>query len=46
MERRGELAKGTLKRWLEHTPNIKTLPERIGTQQQRQKARRERYANT
>lgn len=28
-ERRGELPKGTAKRWAEHTKNIKSLPERV-----------------
>jgi len=28
MERRGEIPKGTFKRWLEETPNVKKLPER------------------
>lgn len=30
MEERGELPKGTAKRWAEETPNIKKLPERVG----------------
>jgi len=28
MENRGELPKGTARRWAHHTPNIKSLPER------------------
>jgi glutamate-1-semialdehyde aminotransferase len=28
MEARGELPKGTAKRWLEHTKNVSKLPER------------------
>lgn len=27
-EKRGDIPKGTAKRWAEHTPNIKDLPER------------------
>jgi len=30
MERRGELSRGTFRRWLEETPNVKKLPERVG----------------
>jgi hypothetical protein len=29
MERRGELPKGTAKRWVRHTPNIDVLPEKV-----------------
>jgi len=29
MEKRGELPKGTAKRWAEHTPNIKKLPRKV-----------------
>jgi len=29
MEKRGELKKGTARRWAHHTPNIKKLPERV-----------------
>ena len=28
-EERGELPKGTAKRWAKHTPNIKDLPEHV-----------------
>ena len=28
MEKRGELKKGTAKRWAHHTSNIKSLPEK------------------
>ncbi len=28
MEKRGELPKGTSKRWAHETPNIKSLPEK------------------
>jgi len=27
-EARGDIEKGTAKRWAEHTPNIKSLPEK------------------
>ncbi len=30
MEKRGEIPKGTAKRWAEETPNIKKLPEKKG----------------
>jgi hypothetical protein len=30
MEKRGELPKGTAKRWARETPNIKALPEKKG----------------
>ena len=30
MERRGELPRGTFRRWLEETSNVKKLPERAG----------------
>lgn len=30
-EARGEVPKGTAKRWAEHTPSIKKLPERVRT---------------
>jgi hypothetical protein len=29
MEKRGELPKGTAKRWAKETPNLKRLPERV-----------------
>jgi len=28
-EARGEIPKGTAKRWAKHTPNIKRLPKRV-----------------
>ena len=28
-EKRGEIPKGTAKRWAKHTKNIKSLPERV-----------------
>ena len=28
-EKRGELPKGTAKRWAHHTPSIKKLPEKV-----------------
>ena len=30
MEERGEVKKGTAKRWAKHTPNMKTLPAKAG----------------
>ena len=29
MEARGEVKKGTAKRWAKHTPNIKALPTKV-----------------
>jgi hypothetical protein len=29
MEKEGKLPKGTFKRWLKHTRNIRNLPERV-----------------
>ena len=31
MEKRGELPKGTAKKWAEHTPNISKLPAKVHT---------------
>lgn len=30
MEKKGELPKGTAKKWAEHTPDIKGLAEKLG----------------
>ncbi len=30
MESRGEMKKGTAERWAKHTPNIKSLPKKVG----------------
>lgn len=29
MEKRGEIPKGTFRRWLDETPNVKNLPKRV-----------------
>lgn len=29
MERQGKLPRGTFRRWLRHTPNVKRLPRRV-----------------
>lgn len=34
-ERRGELPKGTAKRWAEETPSIAALPERVKRRRER-----------
>jgi hypothetical protein len=31
LEARGELKPGTARRWAAHTPNITSLPERVGS---------------
>lgn len=36
-EERGEIPKGTARRWAEHTPNIKSLPERVSKKKQTKK---------
>ena len=30
MEKRGQLPKGTAKKWAKHTKNIKQLPQKVG----------------
>ena len=40
MEKRGEIPKGTAKRWAEHTRNIKKLPKRVRTKKRKVKGRR------
>ncbi len=39
MVRRGEISKRTFQRWLDHTPNLRRLPERV---EERRKGRRRR----
>lgn len=42
MAARGEISHATVKRWEEHTPKGKSLPERAGTRRRRRKSRRRR----
>ena len=41
-EGRGEVAKGTAKRWAKHTPNIKTLPEQVGQGTRKKRKKRKK----
>ncbi len=39
-EKRGELSQGTAERWAEHTPNMKRLPNRLGSSLRRKKGKK------
>ncbi len=41
-ERRGEVPKGTAKRWAEETPNIAALPERVKKSRKRKTRKKAR----
>jgi hypothetical protein len=38
-EKRGEVKKGTFKRWLEETPDVSRLPEKVGDKQRGRRGR-------
>lgn len=42
-EERGELPKGTAKRWAEETKNIKSLPERVSDSKKKNKSKKSNY---
>jgi hypothetical protein len=39
-EKRDEVKKGTAKRWAEHTPNLKKLPNKIGKAMKKKKKKK------